>query len=76
MVDQHIAVGQEQNAFLGAGLPQPPNNLEGGVGLAGTGRHDEQNAVLAFGNGLNRGIDGVDLIITRGLAAAVVEIVL
>ena len=43
LVDQHVAVGQEQDALLAAGLPQPPDDLEGGVGLAGAGRHDQQD---------------------------------
>jgi putative SOS response-associated peptidase YedK len=35
LVDQHIAVGQIENALGAARLPQPPDDLEGGVGLAG-----------------------------------------
>ena len=76
LVDEHVAVGQEQDALLPAGLPQPPDDLEGGVGLAGAGRHDQQDAVLALGDGLDRRVDGVDLVVARGLAAAVVVIVL
>ena len=76
LVDQHVAVGEEQDALLAARLPQPPDDLERGVGLAGAGRHDQQDAVLALGDGLDRGVDGVDLIVARGLAAAVVEVVL
>ena len=62
--------------FLRPGLPQPPDDLEGGVGLAGAGGHDEQDAVLALGDGLDGGVDGVDLVVARRLAAAVVEVVL
>ena len=76
LVDQHVAVGEEEDALLAAGLPEPPDDLEGGVGLAGAGRHDEQNAVLALGDGLDRGVDGVDLVVAGRLAAAVVEVVL
>ena len=76
LVDQHVAVGQEQDALLAARLPQPPDDLEGGVGLAGAGRHDQQDAVLPLGDGLDRGVDGVDLVVARLLAAAVVVIVL
>ena len=76
LVDQHVAVGEEEDALLAARLPQPPDDLERGVGLAGAGRHDEQDAVLALGDGLDRRVDGVDLVVARGLAAAVVEIVL
>ena len=62
--------------FFAPGLPQPPDDLERGVGLAGAGRHDEQDAVLALGDGLDRRVDGVDLVVARGLAAAVVVVVL
>ncbi|MNG00503.1 hypothetical protein D3C84_834410 [compost metagenome] len=44
LVDQDVAVGQEENSLLLLGLPQPPDNLEGGVGLAGAGGHDQQDA--------------------------------
>ena len=76
LVDQHVAVGEKEDALLAARLPQPPDDLEGGVGLAGAGRHDEQDAVLALGDGLDRGVDGVALVVARLLAAAVVEVVL
>ena len=62
--------------FLRPGLPQPPDDLEGGVGLAGAGRHDQQDAVLALGDGLDGRVDGVDLVVARRLAAAVVVVVL
>ena len=59
LVDEDVAVGEEEDALLAAGLPQPPDDLEGGVGLAGAGGHDEQDAVLALGDGLDGGVDGV-----------------
>ena len=62
--------------FLLPGLPQPPDDLKGGVGLAGAGRHDEQDAVLALGDGFDGRVDGVDLVVARRLAAAVVVVVL
>jgi hypothetical protein len=55
LVDQDVAVGEEEDALLhGAGLPQPPDDLKGRVGLARAGRHDEQDAVLALGDRLDR----------------------
>jgi hypothetical protein len=53
LVDQDVAVGQEQDAFLGLGLPQPPDDLEGGVGFAGAGGHDQQHALLPLGDGFD-----------------------
>ena len=47
LVDEDVAVGEEQDALLDAGLPEPPDDLERGVGLAGAGGHDKQDAVLA-----------------------------
>ena len=76
LVDQHVAVGKEQDALLASRLPQPPDDLKCGVGFARAGGHDEQDAVLALGDGLDGGVDGVDLVIARRLAAAVVVIVL
>jgi hypothetical protein len=74
--ETHVAVGEEQDAFPAAGLPEPPDDLKGGVGLAGAGCHDKQDAVLTLGDSLDRRIDGIDLIVARGLAAAVLEVVL
>ena len=62
--------------FLRPRLPQPPDDLKGGVGLAGSRGHDQQDPVAALGDGLDGGIDGVDLIVARRLAAGVVKIVL
>ena len=76
LVDQHVAVGQKQDALLAARLPKPPDDLERGVGLAGACRHDQQYAVAALGDGLDGCVDGVDLVVAWGLATAAVEIVL
>ena len=76
LVDQHVAVGQEQDALLAAGLPEPPDDLERGVGLAGARRHDQQDAVAVPGDRLDGGVDGIDLVVARGLAGTAVEIVL
>ena len=59
LVDQDVAVGKEKDALLAAGLPQAPDDLKGGVGLAGAGGHDQQDAVLALGDGLDGCVDGI-----------------
>jgi hypothetical protein len=51
LVDEDLAVGQEEDALPGRRLPQPPDDLEGGVGLAGAGGQDQQDALLPLGNG-------------------------
>ncbi len=76
LIDEDVAVSKEEDAFLAARLPQPPDNLECRVGLAGASGHDQQHAILPFGDGFYRGIDGIGLVITRSLAAAVIEVIL
>ena len=76
LVHQNVAVGQKENAPLCPGLPQPPDDLESGVGLAGTSGHHQQNAVLPPGYGLDGAIDGVELVIAGTLAAGVHVVVL
>jgi len=46
------------------------------VRLAGARGHDEQDAVPPLGDGLDRRVDRVDLVVPRRLAAGVLEIVL
>ena len=74
LVNQNVAVGQKQDALFLPRLPQPPDDLECGVGFSGSGRHDEQHAVLAFGDGFDCGVDGVALVVAWFFAAAVVEV--
>ena len=62
--------------FFVPDFPQPPDDLEGGVGLAGAGGHDEQDAVLAARNGLDRAVDGDLLVVARRFAGAVVVVFL
>ncbi len=62
--------------FLATCLPQAPDDLESGVGLAGAGGHDEEDPVLPLGNGFDGLVDGDALIVTRLLATAVLEVVL
>ena len=76
LVGEDVAVDEEEDALLGAGLPQPPDDLKGGVGLAGAGGHHEQDAVLAAGDGLDGAIDGDELVVARRFAGAVVVVVL
>ena len=65
LVDEDVAVGEEQDAFLRTRLPQPPDDLKGGVGFAGAGGHHQQDAVLASGDGLDRAVDGDQLVVAR-----------
>ncbi|MCU0684831.1 MAG: hypothetical protein MUF34_21735 [Polyangiaceae bacterium] len=68
LVDQDGTIGQKENALFDPGLPEPPDNLKGGVGLAGARRHHEQEALLPPGHRLDRAVDGVHLVVVRRLA--------
>ena len=72
LVDEDVAVGEEEDAAVGVRLPEAPDDLEGGVGLAGAGRHDEQDAVLPLGDGLDGAVDRRRLVVARLLAGVVV----
>ena len=74
LVYQNVAVGQEQDAFLLLGLPQPPDYLEGGERLAGAGGHHQQNAVLPAGHSLYGAVDGDGLVIAGCAATAVIVV--
>ena len=76
LIDKDVAVGEVKNAFLATGLPQAPDDLKRRVGLAGAGGHDEEDAVLALGDGFDGFVDGDALVVARLLAAAVVVVVL
>lgn len=68
LVDQHIAVGKEQDAFLAAGFPQPPGNLKSDKGFAGAGGHRQQNTLLPAQDGINHPVDRDHLVVARGFA--------
>jgi hypothetical protein len=72
LIDQDVPIGQIQDAFLGLALPQAPDDLERRVGLAGAGGHDQQHPVLATGDGFDRAVDGVELVVARGSGRRIV----
>ena len=41
LIDKDVAIRQKEDALARLGLPQTPDDLECGVGLAGAGRHDQ-----------------------------------
>jgi len=73
LIDENIAVGQEQDAFLCLGLPHTPNDLERGVSFARAGGHHQQHALLAFGNRFDGTIDGYTLVVA-GLPATAISV--
>ena len=74
LVHQNVAVGQKEDAFFGTAFEQAPDDLEGGISFARACGHDQQHAVLASGNGFERAVDGVQLVVA-GDAVAIALVV-
>lgn len=76
LVDQGITISKEEDAFPGTALPETVNDLKGGVGFTGAGRHDQQDAVLTPDDRFNSPVDGDLLVVTGGPTGAVEKIIL
>ena len=78
LVHQNVPVRQIQNLSLHAALQQPVHDLEGGVGLARAGGHDQKKPLLPPGDSIHRTVDGVALVIARwvGVLAGIVGLLL
>ena len=76
LVDQDVPIGQVEDASRPLRPPQPPDDLKRGVGLAGAGRHHQQDASLPLGDGAHRPVDRHLLVVARLAAIAVVVIIL
>ena len=74
LIDQDVAVRQKEHALDPARFPEPPDDLEGGVGLAGARGHDQQDTEGAPGDSFDGGVDRLDLIVTGLLAGRVIVI--
>ena len=71
-----FAIYEEEDALLRSGLPKAPDDLKGGIGFTRAGGHDEQNAILVLGNRVDRPIDGIQLVVSRRFAGAVLVLFL
>ena len=67
LVNEDIAVSKEQDLFLATGFPKAVDDLKRSIGLAGTGRHNEEDTILPTGYCINGAVDGDTLIVARGL---------
>ncbi len=65
LIHEHIAVRQIEDALNQAGLEESPDDLEGGIGLSGTGCHHEKQTFLTGAERFEHGIDGLTLIVAR-----------
>ena len=63
LIHQNVAVSQIEDFPLHSTFQQTIDDLECGVGLSGTGRHNQQKPLLSTGNGIHRAIDGNALIV-------------
>ena len=81
LVDEDVAVGEVEDAgpamlagAVPAGVPQLPADLERDGGLAGAGRHREQQAPpVALEDGLDGAVDRDLLVVALALADRVIE---
>ncbi len=76
LVREDVAVNEKQDSLLRAGLPQSPNDLEGGVGLARPRSHHKEQPVIAPCDCLYCLVDSRDLVVPGGLPRTVVVVVL
>ena len=67
LVNEDVAVSKEQDFFLSTGFPKAVDDLKRSIGLAGTGRHNEEDTILPTGYCINGAVDGDTLIVARGL---------
>lgn len=65
LIHENVAVCEEEDELLGLRLPQPPNDLEGGVSLSRACRHDKENALSARCYDRDGPIDGHLLVVVR-----------
>jgi hypothetical protein len=64
LIGENVSVHEEEGAFGLLGLPEPPDDLEGGVGFSCAGSHYQEEAVLPFSDGLENTVDRFDLVVT------------
>ena len=71
LVGEDVTIYEEENALGFLCLPEPPDDLEGGVGLAGAGGHDEEKSFLLLGNGFEGAVDCLRLVVAWFFAVGV-----
>src|SRR5262249_54306179 len=76
LINQDVAVSQVQDPLLRPGFPEPPDDLERGIGFPRSRGHDQENTVLPLFNRLDRSVNSDPLVITRFFAAAVGVVIL
>ena len=65
LLAERATINQEQDAFETLRLDQAEHQGDGGTGFTGTGRHRQQDLLLAVNNGLLYRANGILLVITQ-----------
>ena len=65
LIDKNVTVGEIQNLALKSALKKPIDNLKRRVGFARACRHHKKKTILTSGNGFNRAVNRISLIISR-----------
>ena len=76
LVSQDVAIHEEEDALFRPRLPQAPDDLKRGVGLARAGGHDKQGALFTARDGVHGAVDGDGLVVVGNPAGAVVVVML
>lgn len=71
LVQQDVAVRQEEDALFKPRFPKLPDDLKGREGLARAGGHHQQYSILPFRHRLHRPVDRHDLVVARLLSVLV-----
>ena len=66
LVHEDISVCEIEHLFDEARREQAVDDLEGRIGLAGAGGHDEKDALAAAGDGVHGAVHGDALVVPRG----------
>ena len=74
LVGEDVSINEKESALGSPCLPESPNDLEDGVGLACARGHDEEETAVAFGNGFHDAVDRLALVVA-GLFSVGVEVV-
>ena len=65
LVNEDVSVREEEHPLDRPGLPEPVDDLEGGVGFARASGHDQERPTLALGHRLDHPLDRDPLVVPR-----------
>src|SRR5262249_40198662 len=74
LVHQYVPIGKKQDTLDNSGLPEAPDDLKCGVGLASPRRHHEKHPPLAIRYSFDSSVDCIYLVVARFLARGIVVV--